>query len=139
MSAEKTYTPEWCAAELGAVNSYGNALSLACILSVITLGGTVDGYRLLTPEIIERIFDVQADDTDVVTGLPLCFGVGFGLAQGGTLTTIPFLPKGGKICFWGGWGGGHYVMNKMGNDFIGSDRTVAYVKAAYKALGVEGF
>lgn len=151
MSAEIAHTPEWRAAELGAVNGHGNARSLARILSVITLGGTVDGHQLLTPEVIERIFDVQADGTDVVVGSPLCFGVGFGLAQGGTLTTVPFLPKDSKMCFWGGWGGSvilmdlerkvtfSYVMNKMGAGIMGSDRTAAYVKAAYKALGVEGF
>lgn len=150
LSAEITGTPEWRAAELGAVNGHGNARSLARILSVITLGGTVDGHQLVTPEVIERIFDVQADGTDVVIGFPMCFGVGFGLAQGGTLTTIPYLPK-GKVCFWGGWGGSiilmdlerkvtfSYVMNKMGEGIVGSDRTAAYVKAAYKALGVEGF
>ncbi|KIW15524.1 hypothetical protein PV08_05570 [Exophiala spinifera] len=151
LSAEMVHTPEWRAAELGAVNGHGNARSLARILSAVTLGGTVDGHRLLAPEVVERIFDVQADGVDVVVGVALCFGVGFGLAQGGTLTSVPFLPKGGKLCFWGGWGGSivlmdlerkvtfSYVMNKMGDGIMGSEKTAAYVKAAYKALGVEGY
>ncbi|KAL6249634.1 hypothetical protein RBB50_003487 [Rhinocladiella similis] len=150
MSAEIVHTPAWRNAELGAVNGHGNARSLARVLSTVTLGGTVDGHKLLTPEVIERIFDVQADGTDVVIGVPLCFGVGFSLAQGGTLTTVPFLPKDSKMCFWGGWGGSvvlmdigrkvtfTYVMNKMGEGIMGSEKTAAYVKAAYKALGVEG-
>ncbi|KAJ9642157.1 hypothetical protein H2204_002526 [Knufia peltigerae] len=151
MTAEIAHTPAWRGAELGAVNGHGNARSLARILSTVTLGGTVDGETFLTPEVVERIFDVQADGTDVVIGIPLCFGVGFSLNRGGTLSTVPFLPKSGRMCFWGGWGGSvilmdlerkvtfSYVMNKMGEGIMGSEKTAAYVKAAYKALGVEGF
>ncbi|KAK5197533.1 hypothetical protein LTR96_000126 [Exophiala xenobiotica] len=158
--ATNAHTPEWRRAELGAVNGHGNARSLARILSAgVTLGGKDIGkaaggsssVQLLDPQTIDRIFEVQADGTDVVMGIPVCFGLGYGLTSGGTATSVPWLPKGKKVCFWPGWGGSivimdlerkvtfAYVMNKMGAGILGSDRTEAYVKAAYKAMGVDGY
>ena len=40
--------PEWRNTIIGAANGHGNARSVARILSAITLGGTVDGVRLLS-------------------------------------------------------------------------------------------
>lgn len=77
--------------------------------------------RLLSPNTIASIFNVQADGRDLVIGAPLKMGIGYGLPQQGTL---PFLPE-GRICLWGGAGGSFvivdvdrrmtlaYVMNKM--------------------------
>ncbi|KIW50319.1 hypothetical protein, variant [Exophiala xenobiotica] len=152
MDATNAHTPEWRRADLGAVNGHGNARSLVRILSTAVTLGKVDsdGVRLLSPETIDRIFKVQADGTDVVIGIPVCFGTGYGLTSGGTATSVPWLPQ-GKVCFWPGWGGSivimdlerkitfAYVMNKMGPGILGSDRTEAYVKAAYKALGLDGY
>jgi CubicO group peptidase (beta-lactamase class C family) len=136
-------TPGWRNATIGAVNGHGNARSVAHILSVITLGGEVDGVRLLKPETIDLIFDVQAYGTDLVLGVPLRFGLGYGLP---VHETIPFLPE-GRICFWGGWGGSlilmdcdrgmtfSYMMNKMGSGILGSERSASYATAVYRALG----
>ena len=137
-------TPDWRRADLGAVNGHGNARSVARILSVISRGGEVDGVRLVRPETIERIFVEQASGIDVVLGVPLRFGLGYGLPQ---LDTLPYVPD-DKICFWGGWGGSvilmdvgrrltiAYMMNKMGAGIIGSDRAEQYVRAIYDALTV---
>jgi CubicO group peptidase (beta-lactamase class C family) len=115
------------------------------VLSAISLGGQVDGKRLLSPETIDKIFQEQVYGVDVVLQQPVRLGTGFGLP--GKDTFIDWLP-GGRICLWGGWGGSiglmdcdrhltiSYVMNKMENVGIGSDRTKAYVKAIYAALGV---
>ena len=55
----------------------------------------------------------------------------------------------GRICFWGGWGGSmilmdldrrltfSYMMNRMAPGIIGSVRAAAYLRAAYRALGIE--
>jgi CubicO group peptidase (beta-lactamase class C family) len=79
---------------------------------------------------------------DLVLGVPLRFGIGYGLPQP---DTIPYIPD-DKICFWGGWGGSviimdvgrrvtiSYMMNKMGAGIIGSDRAERYVRATYAAL-----
>ena len=80
---------------------------------------------------------------DLVIGVPLRFGIGYGLAQP---ATIPYVPT-GRACFWGGWGGSiilmdldrrltiSYMMNKIGSGTLGSSRTEAYVRATYAALG----
>jgi len=136
-------TPGWRHADIGAANGHGNASSVARILSVISRGGEVDGVRLLQPETIELIFREQANGVDLVLGVPMRFGIGYGLPQ---LDTIPYIPD-EKVCFWGGWGGSviimdigrrmtiSYMMNKMGAGIIGSDRAERYVRAIYAAVG----
>jgi CubicO group peptidase (beta-lactamase class C family) len=140
--ANDANTPEWRRADIGAANGHGNARSVARILSVLSRGGAVDGVRLLRPETIELIFRQQADGVDLVLGVPLRFGIGYGLPQ---QDTIPYIPD-ATICFWGGWGGSviimdldrrmtiSYMMNKMGAGIIGSDRAARYVRAVYAAL-----
>jgi CubicO group peptidase (beta-lactamase class C family) len=136
-------TAEWRAADIGAANGHGNARSLARILSAISLGGSVDGVRLLRPDTIEKIFEVQSDGPDLVLALhPIRFGLGFGLPK---LESIPYVPD-EKICFWGGWGGSWetmapdrrmttaYVMNKMGPGVEGSERTARYTTLIYDAV-----
>ena len=87
--ASDANTPEWRRADIGAANGHGNARSVARILSVISRGGEVDGVRLLRPETIELIFREQANGIDVVLGVPLRFGIGYGLPQ---LETLPYVP-----------------------------------------------
>ncbi len=141
--ANNANTPEWRRADIGAANGHANARSVARILSVISRGGEVDGVRLLSPETIELIFREQSDGIDLVLGVPLRFGIGYGLPKA---ETIPYIPD-GKICFWGGWGGSviimdvgrkmtiAYMMNKMGAGIIGSERAEQYVRAIYAAIG----
>ena len=136
-------TAAWRAADIGAANGHTNARALTRILSAISLGGSVDGVRLLRPETIERIFEVQCDGPDLVLARhPLRWGLGFGLPQ---RETVPYIPD-EKICFWGGWGGSWetmnpdrrmttaYVMNKMGAGVEGSERTARYTTLIYEAL-----
>ena len=102
----------------------------------------MDGVRLLSPQTIDLIFREQANGTDLVLGVPLRFGIGYGLPFPATLAWIPDE----KICFWGGWGGSMivmdigrkmtiaYMMNKMAPGIIGSPRSEQYGKAIYAAL-----
>ena len=134
-------TAGWRHADMGACNGHGNARSVARIMSALALGGEVDGIRLLGPETIDLIFEEQSNGVDLVLGVPLRFGIGYGLP---ILETVPYLPD-ERICFWGGWGGSviamdlgrrmtiSYMMNKMGPGVIGSDRSEAYVSAIYAA------
>lgn len=113
MSVETTWTEGWRRADMGAGNGHGNARSLARIQSAVACGGAVDGVRLLSPRTIDRIFEVQFHGIDLVMGIPMKWGVGYGLA-----------PE-GRVCSWGGYGGSlmvidvdrrmtfAYVMNKM--------------------------
>ncbi|KAK2762122.1 hypothetical protein FQN54_001129 [Arachnomyces sp. PD_36] len=132
-------TPEWRAAELGALNGHGNARSLNRILSSIALGNT----PLLSQPTISRIFEEQSNNTDLVLGIPVRFGNGFALPSP---AGISFIPE-GRVCFWGGWGGSvaimdldrrmtiTYVMNKMSPGTVGSERSEAYVRAVYGVVG----
>ena len=142
IEAEVANTPGWRRADIGAANGHGNARSLARIMSVVARGGEVGGVRLLSQDTIELIFREQLNGIDVVLGVPLRWGIGYGLPQPDVL---PWLPD-GKICFWGGWGGSmivmdagrrmtiSYMMNKMGPGIIGSDRSATYGKAIYGAV-----
>ena len=140
--ADDANTPGWRRADIGAANGHGNARSVAKIMSAVARGGEAGGVRLLGPDTIELIFREQQNGVDVVMGIPLRLGIGYGLHRPDLL---PFVPA-GKICFWGGWGGSivlmdlgrrmtiSYMMNKMGSGAIGSDRTAEYVTAIYQAV-----
>jgi CubicO group peptidase (beta-lactamase class C family) len=142
IEAEVANTPGWRRADLGAVNGHGNARSVARVMSAVARGGEVDGVRLLGPETIDLIFREQQNGIDRVLGVPLRFGIGYGLPR---LDMLPWLPD-EKICFWGGWGGSmivmdvgrrmtiSYMMNKMGPGVIGSDRSAEYGQAIYDAV-----
>jgi hypothetical protein len=74
--------------------------------------------------------------------VPLRFGIGYALPE---TDTVPYVPQ-GRCCYWGGWGGSivladldrrvtlAYMMNNMAPGIIGSDRSEAYVRAAYACL-----
>jgi CubicO group peptidase (beta-lactamase class C family) len=142
--ANDANTPGWRAADIGAANGHGNARSVARMLSAIALGGTVAGIELLSSDAISSIFEQQSDGIDLVLGVPLRFGVGFGLPKP---VTIPYIPD-ERVCFWFGWGGSvilmdlerrmtfAYMMNNMAAGVIGSARAESYVRAAYAALNV---
>ena len=135
-------TPGWRLADIGAANGHGNARSVARIMSVVSRGGQVDGVRLLGPDTIDLIFREQLNGVDLVLGVPLRLGIGYGLPRPDLL---PWLPE-EKICFWGGWGGSmiimdtgrrmtiSYMMNKMAPGVIGSDRSASYGQAIYDAV-----
>ena len=141
--AETANTPGWRRADLGAVNGHGNARSVARIMSVVARGGEVDGVRLLGQDTIDLIFREQQNGIDLVLGVPLRFGIGYGLPQ---LDILPWLPD-ERICYWGGWGGSvvvmnpdrrttfAYVMNKMGQvTSAGTERTREYTQLIYEGL-----
>jgi len=113
MTPETTWTEGWRRADIGAGNGHGNARSVARLQSALACGGEVDGVRLLSPQTIDRIFEVQSNGIDLVISIPFKVGVGYSL-----LTE-------GRVCAWGGAGGScviidadrritfAYVMNKM--------------------------
>jgi CubicO group peptidase (beta-lactamase class C family) len=122
IKAEWSWAERWRRADIGAGNGHGNARSVARLQSAVACGGEVDGVRLLSPKTIDRIFEVQSHTVDLVMGIPIKFGIGYGLLP--MPHVLPFLPE-GRLCAWGGWGGSlviadvdrrmtvAYVMNKM--------------------------
>ena len=139
--ASASWTDGWRQAEIGAANGQGNARSAARIQSVLAGGGEVDGIRLLSPRTIDKIFEVQSHGVDLVLGVPIKMGVGYGLP----IPELPYIPD-GKVCFWGGWGGSlvivdcdrrmtfSYVMNKMAPGVMGGENVAGLAACAYAAL-----
>ncbi|KAH8727782.1 beta-lactamase/transpeptidase-like protein [Phaeosphaeriaceae sp. PMI808] len=153
--------PTWRTAEIAAANGHSNAKAITKILSTISLGGTVDGIKLLSPETIDKIFVEQSNGQDLALGKAIRFGLGYGIASPTEdRDTLPNWIPAGKIASWGGLGGSlavmdrdrgltfGYVMNKMElSAFPGdldkdsvqkTDRQREYIALTYKALDVGG-
>jgi CubicO group peptidase (beta-lactamase class C family) len=93
----------------------------------------------------EAVFEQQSHGTDLVLGVPLAFGMGYGL-----ITDETPLSTNRRSVFWGGWGGSivvvdlhnrmviSYMMNRMGEGTMGDDRGVGIIFAAYGALEPAG-
>jgi CubicO group peptidase (beta-lactamase class C family) len=88
---------------------------------------------------LDAIFEEQSNGTDLVLGIPLRFGIGYGLGT----DTMPLGPRG---CYWGGWGGSlvvsdldarvtvAYVMNRMELGLVGDTRGAALLLATVTGL-----
>ena len=83
-----SWTEGWRRADIGAANGHGNARSVARLQSAVACGGEVDGVRLLSPQTIDRIFEVQSNGIDLVIGIPLKLGVGYGLLPEGRVCCL---------------------------------------------------
>jgi CubicO group peptidase (beta-lactamase class C family) len=132
-------TMAWRRAEIPAAGGHGNARSVGAVQSVLACGGTAGGVRLLSAEGCEHALAEQYRGPDVVLGLPMRYGNGYGLNSG-------WLPN-PRTCFWGGWGGSmvvvdldarmtvSYVMNQMlDQGGTGDGRAFGIVAAAYGGL-----
>lgn len=131
----------WRAAEIPAANGQGNARSVARIAAAMACGGELDGVRLLTTATLEKAIEEQCYGQDLVLGVPIRWGLGFGL----TSKEIPLGPN-PRAFFWGGWGGSlvvidldarlgfSYVMNKMGSGLVGHARSFRAAAALFRSL-----
>jgi CubicO group peptidase (beta-lactamase class C family) len=138
---EQSWEIPWRRAELPAVGGHGNARSVALAQAAVSHGGSLRGVKLLSKEVIDRIFDVQAAGRDLVLGIGVTFGVGYGLNS----PRNPISPN-ARVCYWGGWGGSlvvndvdagftmAYVMNRMGEGTVGDDRAHTLLRAIYASL-----
>ena len=141
--AATAWTDGWRGADIGAANGHGNARSVARIQAIVANGGSVDGVELLSKRTIDVIFEEQSRGIDCVLGLPIRFGIGYGLQDP---EAVPYLPE-GNICYWGGWGGSAiivdtdrrmtiaYMMNRMDAGVTGDPRGEGLIRAAYAAIG----
>jgi CubicO group peptidase (beta-lactamase class C family) len=135
----------WRAAEIPAAGGTGNARSVGRVHSALACDGEVDGVRLLSVPMLDRILEEQTDGTDPVLGWPMRYGIGFGLMSEAT----PLSPN-ERAFFWGGWGGSialidrderltvSYTMNKMASDGAGDMRGIGLIFTAYEALKAVG-
>jgi CubicO group peptidase (beta-lactamase class C family) len=128
----------WRRCESPAANGHGNARSVAAVHSVVACGGEARGVPLLSSPGVEVIFDLQADNKDLILSSPLRFGMGFGL-QGELMDIGP------HAYYWGGYGGSvvvadldlrlcvAYMMNRMEGGLVGDTRGNDIVRAATEA------
>jgi CubicO group peptidase (beta-lactamase class C family) len=123
----------WRRAEIPAANGFGNARSVALLLSAMACGGTVRGTRLFSQITRDRALEVQYRGEDRVLGMSMAYGLGFGLF--------------GRSFGWGGWGGSlvifepdtrtavAYVTNQMVDPSAGADnRGMEMVMASYDGI-----
>lgn len=130
----------WRAAEIPAAGGTGNARSVAEIHAILANGGVAKGKRFLSEAGCRRALECQVEGTDLVLGIPVRFGMGFGLPGG----MVP-LPN-PNSCFWGGYGGSvaiidmdartsfSYVMNRMEGTTTGDARGFALVMTMWQAM-----
>ena len=98
--------------------------------------------RLMSPETVERVREVQTDGVDLVLGKHVTFGLGFA-----TYIEDAVAPPNPRHFRWGGWGGSMvvvdldarvsiaYVMNRMMSGALGDTRGGDLLSAVYESIG----
>ncbi len=136
----ETKTRAWRAAEIPAAGGTANARAVAEIHTILANGGTAKGKTFLSEAGCSRALECQVEGTDLCLGIPVRFGLGFGLPGG----MVP-LPN-PNSCYWGGYGGSlaiidmdarttfSYVMNRMEGTTTGDARGFALVMTTWQAL-----
>ena len=123
------------------MNGIANARSIAQAQAVVSHGGTYNGRTLLSQSTLDTIFREQVDGIDHVLGVPIRFGIGYGLP----LVNWPIQPE--RTCWWAGMGGSlminvlgkratfAYAMNQADNSgLVGDDRSMNLFIACMEAL-----
>jgi CubicO group peptidase (beta-lactamase class C family) len=142
LDASQSWTIPWRRAEIPAAGGHGNARSVALVQSSLSCAGeTRNGVRLLSANGCEAALEQQISGVDLVLGLPITFGMNYGLNS----ADLPISPN-PRACFWGGWGGSivindfdakmtvAYVMNRMGEGTMGDPRGMGIVMGAFAGL-----
>lgn len=141
VNVSATRTRAWRGAEIPAANGHGNARGIVRAQTPMANGGAAFGKRIMSEEGVARIFDRQSATMDLVLGLPIVFGMGYGLSS----SSFPLGPS-ERIAYWGGYGGStvvvdpdkrlcvSYVMNRMESGLLGDQRGFGLLQAAYASL-----
>ena len=141
ISARAAATRAWRAAEIPAANGHGNARSVMRVQTLAANLGVAAGKRLMSEAGCRAIFDEQTFGKDLVLGVPIKFGMGYGI----TTEALPMGPN-PNIAYWGGWGGStavidqdarlcvSYVMNRMEGNLMGDPRGFRLLQAAHRSL-----
>lgn len=135
-----TRTRAWRGAEIPAAGGTGNARSVAEIHKLLANGGEAKGKRILSESGCRKALELQVEGTDKILGIPVRFGMGFGLSGG----MVP-LPN-DECMYWGGYGGSvilidmkarttiSYVMNRMVGTTTGDVRGFGLAMAFWQGL-----
>jgi CubicO group peptidase (beta-lactamase class C family) len=113
---------------------------VALIQTLMANGGVSNGKRILSEAGVRRALEEQISGDDVVLGMPVRYGMGYGLP--GAARPLPNPDS----VFWGGYGGSlviadmdarmciAYAMNKMAATTVGDLRAGMLAVAAWQAL-----
>ncbi len=135
-----TRSRAWRGAEIPAAGGTGNARSVAEIQAILANGGVAKGKRFLSEAGCRKALELQIEGMDLILGVPVRFGLGFGLSGG----MVP-LPNPNSI-YWGGYGGSiviidmdarttfSYVMNRMEGTTTGDIRGFGLAMTMWQAL-----
>ena len=135
-----TRTRAWRGAEIPAAGGTGNARSVAQIHAILANGGVAQGKRFLSEAGCRKALECRVEGTDLILGVPVRFGLGFGLPGG----MVP-LPNPNSM-YWGGYGGSiiiidmdarttfGYAMNRMEGTTTGDMRAFGLAVAMWQAL-----
>ena len=135
-----TRTRAWRGAEIPAAGGTSNARAVAEIHTILANGGIAKGRRFLSEAGCRKALELQVEGTDLILGIPVRYGMGFGLPGG----MVP-LPNPNSL-FWGGYGGSliiidmdarttfSYVMNRMEGTTTGDMRAFGLAVAMWQAL-----
>ncbi|HET6167548.1 MAG TPA: serine hydrolase domain-containing protein [Marmoricola sp.] len=127
----------WRLGANGATGGHGHARGVALAQSALSHDGVANGVRLLSPATIARVFEVQAEGTDLVLARPVRFGIGYALP----MSSAPAIPD-RRVCWWSGFGGAivvndldtrttiAYTPNKLAVHTVASPRSDSYVRTA---------
>ncbi len=141
LTGREPQTSAWRRAEIPAAGGIGNARSVARVHAALACGGSIDGVKIMSEVGVARALEEQTRGTDLVLGVPIVFGMGFGIND----AAFPISPN-PRAFFWGGWGGSlaiidldarvsiAYVMNRMEADLLGDRRGGLIAMAVYQSL-----
>ena len=141
IAARAASTRAWRAAEIPAANGHGNARSVMRVQTLAANLGTAFGKRLMSEAGCRAIFDEQTFGKDLVLGVRVKFGMGYGIST----ELLPMGPN-PNIAYWGGWGGStavidqdarlcvSYIMNRMEGNLMGDLRGFKLLQAAHRSL-----
>ena len=121
----------WRRAEVPAINGHGSAHGIARFYAGLSLGGALDGTRILSEGLVRDACSVQSSGEDVLLRRPMDWGLGFQITSDG----FGMGGLGGAL----GWGsrehrfGFGYVTHRMANH----DRAMAVFQALADVLGFE--
>ncbi len=132
---------EWRAAEIPAANGHGNGRSIARAYAALSLGGELDGVRVMSSDAIDRAIVEQSNGQDAVLAVPTRFGLGFMLSSetfpmGAASRAFGHAGAGGSMGIAdpdAGIGFG-YAMNQMRTEAGEEYRYLKLLKAVYESL-----
>ncbi len=140
IDVHETKTRAWRGAEIPAAGGTGNARSVALIHTILANGGEIDGKRYLSEAMCRKPLETQIEGKDLVLGIPVRYGLGFGLS--GEMS--PAIHD--EMMYWGGYGGSlilidqknrmtlSYVMNRMMPTTQGDLRAITLAGKTWQSM-----